>query len=734
MNAASLFESLARSRAGGGPPAVVTNLDSWSYARLGDECERFAEQLRSLRIRVLATLTDNVPAWIAADLAALRAGVVHVPLPAFFTPAQHAHALAAAGADALLVPLTAAAAVTPLGFTPVASEAAARDGLQLLRRDISPAGLPEGTAKVTFTSGTTGAPKGVCLDAGAMLTVAAGVIEATLPLGITRHLCALPFAVLLENVAGVLAPLLRGGTCIVLPMGTVGLTGSSSFDPERLHAAIEQHAAQSVILLPQMLRAWVGWLHANQLRGPGTLRLVAVGGAAVGERLVLQARAVGLPACEGYGLSEGASVQTLNLPSADRPGSAGQALPHARVRIAADGEIEIGGPLHLGYLGERGRRAEWLRTGDLGELDADGFLHVRGRRKNILITAFGRNISPEWVETALRSEAVVGQAAVFGEGQAALSAVLWPGSSAVTDAALQSAVTAANAGLPDYARVHRWIRARAPFDAQHGMATLNGRPRRDAIEALHRNALAGLPDEPSQPDLAGTGTMSFYVELTAATARERDELVNIPIVQACLSGRVSLPSYLAFLREAYHHVRHTTSLLDSCRDRLPPRLAWMRSALDEYIEEEQGHDEWILEDIRACGADPEAVRIGRPGFAAEVMVAFAYDTISRRNPVGFLGMVHVLEGTSVALALMAADRIQAGLHLPDPAFSYLRSHGTLDQSHTQHFARLVDRIEDPADRAAVVHGARMFYRLYGNVFRDLPMPQAAPANVGELAA
>ena len=78
-----------------------------------------------------------------------------------------------------------------------------------------------------------------------------------------------------------------------------------------------------------------------------------------------------------------------------------------------------------------------------------------------------------------------------------------------------------------------------------------------------------------------------------------------------------------------------------------------------------GHEEWILDDIRACGGDAEAVRHGPPGHATEVMVAYAYDTIARRNPLGFFGMVHVLEGTSVSLALLAADAIQKPLALPD---------------------------------------------------------------------
>ena len=216
--------------------------------------------------------------------------------------------------------------------------------------------------------------------------------------------------------------------------------------------------------------------------------------------------------------------------------------------------------------------------------------------------------------------------------------------------------------------------------------------------------------------------MPFSDELQAETAPDRATLTSAPIIQGTLRGEVSVESYRAFLTEAYHHVRHTVPLLKACRARLPSRLAWMEPALDEYIEEEAGHDEWILADIAACGGDAEAVRRGSPAPATELMVAYAYDTIERGNPIGFLGMVHVLEGTSVALALLAADRIQDHLGLPASAFSYLRSHGTLDQEHTKHLARLLDTLDDARDRAAVTHAARMFYRLYGDVFRSLPLP------------
>lgn len=226
--------------------------------------------------------------------------------------------------------------------------------------------------------------------------------------------------------------------------------------------------------------------------------------------------------------------------------------------------------------------------------------------------------------------------------------------------------------------------------------------------------------------------MRFFPELQRQTEAARQGLLSAPIIQGCLRGEVSLPSYVAFLTQAYYHVRHTVPLLRACRAALPAHHAWLRGPLDEYVAEEQGHDEWILDDIRACGGDAEAVRRGAPDHAVEVMVAYAYDIIARGNPLGFFGMVHVLEGTSVALALMAADQIQQRLALPDGGFSYLRSHGTLDREHTAHFELLMDRIEDPADQAAIIHAARAFYRLYGDVFRGLPLPQVERAR--EVAA
>jgi len=213
----------------------------------------------------------------------------------------------------------------------------------------------------------------------------------------------------------------------------------------------------------------------------------------------------------------------------------------------------------------------------------------------------------------------------------------------------------------------------------------------------------------------------FYDELVNATEDARNDLLSIPFIQQGAAGQLSLESYMAFLGQAYHHVKHTVPLLMATGGALPERLEWLREAIGEYIEEEMGHQEWILNDIAACGGDKENVRRETPHPETELMIAYAYDIIQRRNPVGFFGMVLVLEGTSVALATQAAERIQFSLDLPKQAFSYLTSHGSLDVGHVDFYEKLMNQLEDADDKAAVVHCAGMFYKLYGDIFRSLPL-------------
>jgi len=219
--------------------------------------------------------------------------------------------------------------------------------------------------------------------------------------------------------------------------------------------------------------------------------------------------------------------------------------------------------------------------------------------------------------------------------------------------------------------------------------------------------------------------MSFFDELQSATAAERQALYATPVIREALAGQVSLEGYRAFLTQAYYHVRHTVPLMMACGARLPARLEWLRAAVCEYIDEEYGHEQWILSDITACGGDADSVRDGQPSLPIELMVSFLYDLIARGNPVGLFGMVNVLEGTSIALATQAAGAIREGLQLPPTAFSYLSTHGSLDIGHMDNYRDLMNRLDEPADQQAVIHASKVVYQLYADMFRGLPRLEPA---------
>jgi long-chain acyl-CoA synthetase len=469
-------------------PLIEGAGQSWTRSALQARIARLRTALlaRSAPLAPVALLADNSPEWLAIDLCTQEMGITLVPLPLFFTPAQWLHVIAQSGVQALFCAQPQQAAA--LGF----GKAIDCGGALALCENVLAAAAPALTdvQKITFTSGTTSTPKGVCLSTAQQWQVAHALHDGLGALGLQRHLCLLPFAVLLENIAGPYTAMLSEATTICPPLAEVGLSGSSGFDPQLCLAAIERYQAHSIIVLPQMLQALVAAAGPDDKR-MRSLRFVAVGGAKTPARLLDAAREAGFPVYEGYGLSECSSVVALNLPGARRAGSVGRALPGRTLRIAG-GEIEIGG-VRPRYLGQDAAPAGWFASGDLGHLDADGFLYIDGRKKDILITGYGRNVSPEWPEAALIGSARVAQALVVGEGQPYLAALIVPLPGHDSAAQIQQAVDLANAGLPDYAQVRRWSLA-APFTAANGQATANGRPRRLAIHAHYQQQIATLFD------------------------------------------------------------------------------------------------------------------------------------------------------------------------------------------------------------------------------------------------
>jgi pyrroloquinoline quinone (PQQ) biosynthesis protein C len=212
--------------------------------------------------------------------------------------------------------------------------------------------------------------------------------------------------------------------------------------------------------------------------------------------------------------------------------------------------------------------------------------------------------------------------------------------------------------------------------------------------------------------------MSFYEQLIAETAESRDAFLSIPLVRSTIRNGASRKLYLDFLAEAFHHVKHTFPLLALAASRTPDQR--YQDALVEYMEEERGHEKWILNDIRAVGGDADRVRDGQGGPACRIMVAYAYYAIEHISPYAFLGSVHVLEGISVLLADQVADAMKASLGLEsDTGFTYLRTHGSLDTEHVAFFRTLVDGFSDRKTQRIIIDNARIFYRLYGSIFHDL---------------
>ena len=452
--------------------AVTDKHQRLSRVELIGAVQLLVENLRPYRGQVVALLADNQIDWVVTDLACLEAGVTLLPLPAFFSVSQQQHAIAQSGAVALIKdavdsqgePLT-----NQLKIQPVYARAEAK--------------IPDTTVKITFTSGSTGEPKGVCLSEANQINVAQALLK-RIGLEKTKHLCVLPLATLLENIAGVYAPLLSGGEVMLLPATELGFNGASDFDVQKLAAALEIIQPESLIILPGLLSALIhiiqqGW------QPPSSLKFVAVGGSRVGHGLLEAARAVSLPVYEGYGLSECSSVVSLNSTTDNQQGSAGKPLSHVAVSIE-DNEIVVSGNAFLGYVNEP---ASWypqqVKTGDLGFIDDSSFLHILGRRKNLLINSFGRNINPEWVESEILANPVIAQCVVTGDARPFCIALIYA-RSAVSDALIDNWLQQVNQALPVYARIKQWLRLPQPLNQGNGTLTANGKPVRDRIDQIYQ--------------------------------------------------------------------------------------------------------------------------------------------------------------------------------------------------------------------------------------------------------
>jgi len=457
-----------------------------SYGELLQEIERIAPAIRGRRVGLLM---DNGCAWAVIDLCLQKNGAACVPMPTFFSDCQLQHLIDDASLDTVITdqPLR----VIKLLQTPLSTELTIAeqtfDCFHLSPAEKSP--LPARTAKITYTSGTTGQPKGVCLTGESIERVTESLSEVVAATAQDRALTLLPLSTLLANIGGIYAPLYSGSSAFLPDLADCGMTGSTGIDPELLIATLNHVQPTVTILVPFQLKILVEAASRGATL-PNSLRYVAVGGAPTSPLLLDQARELGLPVYQGYGLSEAASVVSMGLPGL-KHNSVGRPLPHIKVRIADDGEIMVSGNLFSAYLGQSPRTEDEWPTGDIGYLDSDGELNITGRKKTSFATAHGRKLAPEWIESELTSHPAIVQAVLFGEGRDFNTAVVVPNCvSAIPK--ITDVISVLNQTLPDYARISRWIIAEEPFSFRNGLANGAGTLDRGAIADRYASQIESI--------------------------------------------------------------------------------------------------------------------------------------------------------------------------------------------------------------------------------------------------
>ncbi|MFO6423145.1 AMP-binding protein [Motilimonas sp. KMU-193] len=416
-----------------------------NYGALQNEIELIAAQLLSYEVKVLAFRASNSVNWALIDLAAMAANIILVPIPTFFSATQVEHTLTQSGADSLIGEWQDLSDSNSSWLASYQETGHSLAGYSLKQHNSPPLIKHiDQTAKITFTSGSTGQPKGVCLSQSHLVNVAESL--ATEVKSLSRvHMVLLPLSTLLENITGVYVPLLLGATSVILSGQQTGLTGSSHFDGQIFANALTKIQPHSLVLTPALLAALIQVVK-RQPSLSQSLRFVAVGGARVGEQLIKAAHALTIPAYEGYGLSECGSVVCLNSPTNNKPGSCGKTIGNIELRIASDGEIWVRNSLALGYI-DQPFTSQWLATGDLGQIDELGYVTLSGRKKNLIITAYGRNISPEWIESEAFALLPNLPFIVMGDGEQGLIAITGKAPNLVAQ------VLKLNQSLPDYAQI-----------------------------------------------------------------------------------------------------------------------------------------------------------------------------------------------------------------------------------------------------------------------------------------
>jgi long-subunit acyl-CoA synthetase (AMP-forming) len=457
-----------------------------NYQALWLVVRKIGDELRARRVRHLVINADNSPDWVLLDLACLYARITSIALPVFFSAEQRKHVLDTVRPDLILSDDE----LCPQGYSPA-------EGVEELSFQVAEPHRRHKSrypsAKITFTSGTTGSPNGVHISRTQIDNLLAA-LELTVPVteGVDS-LSLLPMSVLLENLAGVYLSLLKGGRHSCPSAEQRGLPGSSAANPHQVIQCLAKHQTRAFVTTPALAEIVVNACHKGMLN-PEQFQFVAVGGSKVPQSLLGKARSLHLPLFEGYGLSECGSVVTLNTPGNNKEGSVGKLLPHIECR-AVQGELQLRGNTSPGYLcgaehaGQNFSEDDWWLTGDLGHVDGEGFVYITGRKKNVLINSYGRNVSPEWVEALAEEHEIINRMLLLGNGEPHCTALIDTDDSGEK---VSAAIQAINRTLPDYARVLDWRRANLSPRQYPAFYTADGSPRRASIAKFYRTRIASM--------------------------------------------------------------------------------------------------------------------------------------------------------------------------------------------------------------------------------------------------